>query len=66
MELPSSIIIAAEESYDFNIEIDLGKTIATSEDELDLVNDGITHTLNHPDLAERYVNLLDDAWIIIE
>ena len=66
MELPSSIIIAAEESYDFNIEIDLGKTIATSEDELDLVNDGITHTLNHPDLAERYVNLLDDAWTIIE
>ena len=36
------------------------------EDELDLLNNGTTHTLDNVELADRYVNLLDDAWSLAE
>ena len=46
--------------------IDLGTSISTTEDQIDLFDNCVTHTLNNPELAERYVNLLDDAWKIVE
>ncbi len=66
IELPEKVCVAAEDLIEFDIVIDLGASIASPEDELDLLNDGITHTINDFELAERYVNLLDDAWSIAE
>lgn len=66
IELENSIVIAAEETHDFNVVIDLGASISTTEDQIDLFDNCVTHTLNNPELAERYVNLLDDAWKIVE
>ena len=66
LELAESVCIGAEENHEFNIAIDLGASISSSEDELDLLNNGITHTLDNVELAERYVNLLKDAWSISE
>ena len=63
-ELNSSVVIAAEEQHSFDITLDLAQTISSTDDELDLINNGITHTLNNLELAERYVNLLEDAWEI--
>ena len=53
-----------DEIRDFNIELDLSKAISGTEDNIDLVEDGITHTLDNMELAERFVNLFDDAWSI--
>lgn len=64
LDLNSSVVIAAEENHSFDITLDLSQTISSNEDELDLINNGITHTLNNLELAERYVNLLEDAWEI--
>ena len=66
IDLSESICIAAEELHQFNVSIDLGASISSSDDELDLLNNGITHTLDNVGLAERYVNLLDDAWSLAE
>lgn len=66
LELLEKVCIAAEDIKEFDVVIDLGASIASTEDELDLLNDGITHTLNNYELAERYVNLLDDAWSVAE
>ena len=66
LPLPSSTVIAAEDLKEFNIVLDLGKTIESSEDEIDLTDNAVTHTLNYPELAERYVNLLEYAWTLSE
>ena len=66
IELENSIVVSAEESHDFNVVIDLGASISSTEDQIDLFDNCVTHTLNNPELAERYVNLLDDAWKIVE
>tara|TARA_B100001564_G_C20617017_1_gene660427 strand:+ start:714 stop:1490 length:777 start_codon:yes stop_codon:yes gene_type:complete len=66
IELKNSMVVAAEETHDFNVVIDLGASISTTEDQIDLLDNCLTHTLNNPELAERFVNLLDDAWKIIE
>ena len=66
LELDENVCIGAEENHEFNIAIDLGASISSTEDELDLLNNGITHTLDNVELAERYVNLLEDAWSIAE
>ena len=66
LELDEVVCVAAEELYEFNLTIDLGKSIASAEDEIDLLNNGITHTLDNVELAERYMNLLGDAWSIAE
>ena len=56
--------VCKDEIRDFNIELDLSKAISGTEDNIDLVEDGITHTLDNMELAERFVNLFDDAWSI--
>lgn len=66
LELSDKVCIGAEGLKEFDVVIDLGASIDSTEDELDLINDGITHTLNNFELAERYVNLLDDAWSVSE
>jgi len=66
IELQESVCIAAEELHEFNISIDLNSSIASSEDEIDLLDNAVTHTLNNVELAERYVNLLDNAWMLAE
>jgi hypothetical protein len=66
LELPEVVTVCEEEVRDFNIELDLLIAISGLEDSIDLVEDGITHTINNPELAERFVNLLDDAWSLSE
>ena len=48
---------------------DLGNTVYCVDKDkkkIDLLNNGITHTLDNVELAERYMNLLGDAWSIAE
>lgn len=66
LEFPEMVVICKEDVRYFEIELDLAKAISGPEDTIDLIEDGMTHTMDNIELAERFVNLLDDAWSISE
>lgn len=58
--------ITHDNSYEFNLSIDLARLMYSEADTLLHTENLVSHTLNDFQLAERYVNLLDDAWTIEE
>lgn len=66
LEFSETTLIEHDNSYEFNLELDLARVIYTENDTLSILENGVSHTLNDFQLAESFVNLLDDAWTLVE
>jgi len=62
LEFDSNMSITHNQNYEFNLELDLARVLYSESDTLSHEENLVSHTMNDFEIAERYVNLLDDAW----
>ena len=66
LDFSSETFITHDDTYEFNINLDLARVMYSEADTLSHLENLVSHTLNDFQLAERYANLLDDAWTLVE